>query len=108
MIWSAPAKRGDDGAFLWTCDQRTLRESKAPSPLRSAGALQFYCVGVGVCFVTVFTVGEACGGGSLFTDGDAFGVGDSLGTFAFLFDFAEGLGSAPKFPLMLAGGNWPL
>ena len=81
---------------------------RAPSALRSAGALQFYCVGVGVCFVTVFTVGEACGGGSTFTDGDAFGVGDSRGTFAFLLALAEGPGSAPKLPLILAGGSWPL
>jgi len=64
--------------------------------------------GVGVCFVTVFTVGEACGGGSLFADGDAFGVGNSRGTFAFWLGLAEGLGSAPKFPLRLAGGSWPL
>ena len=67
-----------------------------------------HCSGVGVCFVTVFTVGEACGGGSVFTDGDAFGVGDSRDTLAFLLGLAEGLGSAPKLPLILAGGSWPL
>ena len=64
--------------------------------------------GVGVCFATVFTVGAVCGGGSLFADGDVFGDGDSRGTFAFLLGFAEGPGSAPKFPLTLDGGSWPL
>jgi 23S rRNA (cytosine1962-C5)-methyltransferase len=39
VLWSAPAERGDDGA-LGAADMREPSESKAPSPLRSAGALQ--------------------------------------------------------------------
>ena len=44
MIWSAPAERSDDGAFdgfaVVPLDAGNLERSKAPSSLRSAGALQ--------------------------------------------------------------------
>ena len=39
VLWSAPAERSGDGA-LDACGMRALSESKAPSPLCSAGALQ--------------------------------------------------------------------
>src|SRR6266542_6968529 len=40
QIWSAPAERSGDGALDKTLSAGSSEQSKAPSPLRSAGALQ--------------------------------------------------------------------
>ena len=50
VLWSAPAEHSDDGA-LGAADMREPSESKAPSPLRSAGALQIEINQHGVRFL---------------------------------------------------------
>src|SRR2546427_9610672 len=40
FFWSAPAERSGDGALDYSEQSNRAARSKAPSPLRSAGALQ--------------------------------------------------------------------